>query len=144
MLSEYGNFGCFRSDGYMENATRNRQDVGETSELELNVVDGIILPNLRMNGTREVCSFLNEEGRCSIHPYRPGICRLFPLGRYYEKNGFHYFLQIDECRKKSRGKMKVKKWLGIPELKHYEAYIVSWHQLILAGGTSSLIRVKME
>lgn len=30
--SEYGNFGCFRSDGYMENATRNRQDVGETSE----------------------------------------------------------------------------------------------------------------
>ena len=38
-------------------------------ELELNVVDGIILPNLRMNGTREVCSFLNEEGRCSIHPY---------------------------------------------------------------------------
>ena len=68
-------------------------------ELELNVVDGIILPNLRMNGTREVCSFLNEEGRCSIHPYRPGICRLFPLGRYYEKNGFHYFLQIDECRK---------------------------------------------
>ncbi len=32
MLSEYGNFGCFRSDGYMENATRNRQDVGETSE----------------------------------------------------------------------------------------------------------------
>ena len=63
-------------------------------ELELNVVDGIILPNLRMNGTREVCSFLNEEGRCSIHPYRPGICRLFPLGRYYEKNGFHYFLPM--------------------------------------------------
>ena len=99
-------------------------------ELELNVVDGIILPNLRMNGTREVCSFLNEEGRCSIHPYRPGICRLFPLGRYYEKNGFHYFLQIDECRKKSRGKMKVKKWLGIENLKTYETYISRWHEFL--------------
>ena len=99
-------------------------------ELELNVVDGIILPNLRMNGTREVCSFLNEEGRCSIHPYRPGICRLFPLGRYYEKNGFHYFLQIDECRKKSRGKMKVKKWLGIENLKTYETYMSRWHEFL--------------
>lgn len=51
--------------------------------LELNVVDGIILPNLRMAGEDEACVFLNEEGRCSVHEYRPGICRLFPLGRYY-------------------------------------------------------------
>ncbi len=51
--------------------------------LELNVVDGIILPNLRMAGEEEACVFLNEEGRCSVHAYRPGICRLFPLGRYY-------------------------------------------------------------
>jgi hypothetical protein len=53
-------------------------------KIELNVVDGIILPNLKMSGGSETCAFLNEEGRCSIHPYRPGICRLFPLGRYYE------------------------------------------------------------
>ena len=39
-------------------------------ELELNVVDGIILPNLRMNGTREVCSFLNEDAARSIHTGR--------------------------------------------------------------------------
>ena len=51
--------------------------------LELNVVDGIVLPNLRMAGGDEACVFLNEEGRCSVHAYRPGICRLFPLGRYY-------------------------------------------------------------
>lgn len=68
-------------------------------ELELNVVDGIILPNLRMNGTREVCSFLNEEGRCSIHPYRPGICRLFPLGRYYEKMDFIIFFKLMNVEK---------------------------------------------
>ncbi len=51
--------------------------------LELNVVDGVILPNLRMAGEDEACVFLNEEGRCSVHAFRPGICRLFPLGRYY-------------------------------------------------------------
>ena len=27
----------------------------------------------------ESCTFLDENGRCSIHPFRPGICRLFPL-----------------------------------------------------------------
>ncbi|MCD8014013.1 MAG: YkgJ family cysteine cluster protein [Lachnospiraceae bacterium] len=54
-------------------------------KLEMNVVDGIILPNLKMNGTDEACGFLDGDGRCSIHPYRPGVCRLFPLGRFYEK-----------------------------------------------------------
>lgn len=53
-------------------------------KIELNVVDGIILPNLKMCDGTETCGFLNEQGRCSIHPQRPGICRLFPLGRYYE------------------------------------------------------------
>ena len=48
--------------------------------LELNVVDGVILPNLKMVGDEEQCAFLDEDGRCSIHAYRPGICRLFPLG----------------------------------------------------------------
>ena len=27
--------------------------------------------------------FLDENGRCSIYAFRPGFCRLFPLGRYY-------------------------------------------------------------
>ena len=44
---------------------------------ELNVVDGIILPNLKMNGKDESCMFLNEAGRCSIHSIRPGICICF-------------------------------------------------------------------
>ena len=53
--------------------------------LELNVVDGIILPNLKMAGEEEACSFLDQNGRCRIHAYRPGICRLFPLGRIYAR-----------------------------------------------------------
>lgn len=60
--------------------------------IELNVVDGMILPNLKLAGQTEACAFLNAEGRCSVHEFRPGICRLFPLGRYYEEEGFKYFL----------------------------------------------------
>lgn len=95
--------------------------------IELNVVDGIVLPNLKMAGNDEACSFLNEEGRCSIHPFRPGICRLFPLGRFYENNTFQYFLQIHECKKQNLSKVKVKKWIDIPNIKEYEAFINQWH-----------------
>ena len=34
--------------------------------LELNVVDGMVLPNLKMAGEEEACPFL-KDGRCSIH-----------------------------------------------------------------------------
>ena len=61
---------------------------------------------------------------------RPGLCRLFPLGRYYEENGFKYFIQIHECSRKDRGKVKIKKWLGIPNLKAYESYIMEWHDFL--------------
>lgn len=97
------------------------------SYLELNVVDGIILPNLKMQGSRECCAFLNEAGRCTIHAIRPGICRLFPLGRYYENGSFRYFLQTHECKKANRTKVKVKKWIDTPELGKYETFVNRWH-----------------
>ena len=99
-------------------------------EAELGMADGMILPNMKMDVRTDACPFLDGNGRCSIHDSRPGLCRLFPLGRYYEENGFRYFLQIYECRKKDRGKIKIKKWLGIPNLKAYEAYILSWHDFL--------------
>lgn len=95
--------------------------------LELHVVDGLILPNLKMAGAEEACAFLNEEGRCSVHPYRPGICRLFPLGRVYEEESFRYFLQTDECKKENRTKVKVKKWLDVPDVAVYERFVCMWH-----------------
>lgn len=97
------------------------------SYLELNVVDGIILPNLKMQGSRECCAFLNEAGRCTIHAIRPGICRLFPLGRYYENGSFRYFLQTHECQRANRTKVKVKKWIDTPELGKYETFVNRWH-----------------
>lgn len=98
--------------------------------IDLHMTDGIILPSLKMAGEEERCMFLDDRQRCSIHPFRPGICRLFPLGRFYEEKGFRYFLQTHECKKKDRSKIKVKKWLGIPELKTYEAYIFTWHEFL--------------
>lgn len=100
--------------------------------VELGMVDGLILPNLKLAGDQEACSFLNSEGRCSIHDFRPGICRLFPLGRIYNETGFQYFLQIHECSKPDKTKIKVKKWLGISDIKSYEKYIWDWHNFINA------------
>lgn len=100
------------------------------TSIELQVVDGVVLPNLKMAGETERCFYLNDAGRCSIHRHRPGICRLFPLGRVYEDNSFRYFLQIHECKKENRVKIKVKKWLDIPEAARYEQYINDWHYYI--------------
>lgn len=97
--------------------------------IELNVVDGVILPNLYMAGEQEECSFLDENGRCSIHSVRPGICRLFPLGRYYENGDFRYFLQTGECST-ARGKIKVKKWIDTPGLQKNHQFVVRWHYLL--------------
>ena len=98
--------------------------------IELNVVDGVILPNLRMGGTSDSCHFLNDEGRCSIHGFRPGICRLFPLGRFYENQDFKYFLQIHECKNPNKTKVKVKKWIDTPNLQENKKYILDWHYFI--------------
>ena len=102
------------------------------NHLELNVVDGVILPNLKMAGESEACAFLNEEGRCSVHAHRPGICRIFPLGRLYEDGSFSYILQIHECAKGNRSKVKVKKWIDTPDAKTYDAYIARWHYFLKA------------
>lgn len=102
-------------------------------KVELNLVDGLILPNLRMN-EKDACSFLNDEGRCTIHAVRPAICRLFPLGRVYGDEGFSYFLQKGECAKENRVKIKVKKWIDTPNLQKNEEFVLSWHTFIRMVG----------
>lgn len=102
--------------------------------LELHPVDGILLPNLRMEGEAEKCPFLNEEKRCSIHAFRPGLCRLFPLGRIYENGSFRYFIQHQECRMQPKTKVKISRWLDIGQLAQYETFVLEWHQLLEAVG----------
>ena len=103
-------------------------------KIELNIVDGVILPNLKMNmqAEGEPCVFLDAEGRCSIHEDRPGICRIFPLGRVYEDNSFSYILQIHECQKENRSKVKVSKWIDTPDLKKNQQFITDWHYFLKA------------
>ncbi|MDE6700183.1 MAG: YkgJ family cysteine cluster protein [Acetatifactor sp.] len=98
-------------------------------EIELGVVDGYILPNLRMSGEGEACAFLNAQGRCSVHTLRPGICRIFPLGRFYENGVFRYFLQTKECGA-VRSKIKVSKWIDTPMQKRNRAFVTDWHYLL--------------
>lgn len=98
-------------------------------KIELHVEDGLILPSLKMQSGTDSCGFLNQDGRCSIHDYRPGLCRLFPLGRNYDENGLRYFLLEDACRIQNRTKVKIKKWLGVGVLSQYEKFLVAWHDL---------------
>ncbi len=113
--------------------TTNRRESFEEllhDKIELNMVDGVILPNLKMVSEVQNCAFLNEEGRCNIHAYRPGICRIFPLGRYYENHSYHYILQIHECKNKNRSKVKVSKWIDTNDVKRNEQFILDWHYFL--------------
>lgn len=100
------------------------------NQAELNVVDGIVLPGIRMGQEGEACGFLDAQGRCSIHSFRPGICRLFPLGRIYTEEGIRYFLQIYECAKKNRTKVKVRSFMDNPDGKRYDKFIADWHDFL--------------
>lgn len=118
-----------------------------TDRIELQVVDGLIQPNLQMRQNEQGCTFLNPEGRCTIHGHRPGFCRMFPMGRIYQEDGFRYFLQVHECAYPNKTKVKLRKWLGIPSLERYEEYIRSWHFFIrdmeeIASGTENDAIVK--
>ena len=98
-------------------------------KIELGVEDGLILPALRMQPETDACGFLAADGRCSIHAGRPGLCRLFPLGRKYDEKGLHYFLLEDACEIQNRTKVKIRKWLETPALSQYEGFLTVWHEL---------------
>lgn len=98
----------------------------------LHVEDGLILPHLKMAGAKESCVFLNNAGRCSIHAFRPGLCRTFPLGRNYENGKLNYFLVEGECPQKNRTKVKVEKWIDTPDFQRNREFLIQWHYLIKA------------
>lgn len=98
-------------------------------QIELHVENGIILPSLKMQQDTDACGFLTKEGRCSIHTYRPGLCRLFPLGRNYDEKGLQYFMLEDACPARNRTKLKIRKWINVPMLNQYEKFLIMWHEL---------------
>lgn len=107
--------------------------ISEDGPWELSVQDGLILPNLKMVEDGR-CPFLGENGRCTIHKIRSGLCRLFPLGRCYEEDGGIYYCVLSGelgCEKlKGPGELvEIADWLGYPYMEKYEAFSVSWHRL---------------
>ena len=113
------------------------QELLNDGRIELNMVDGLILPNIRM-GEGDRCTFLDAEGRCSIHKNRPGICRIFPLGRVYSDDGFQYFIQKDECVKANRAKVKVRKWIDTDNVEENQKFIADWHSFIRSVGNGMI------
>ena len=95
--------------------------------LQLTVVDGLLQPSMAMNGVEERCHALDEKGRCSIHAFRPSICRLFPLGRQYTREGIQYFVLEDGCPSTAKTKVKIARWVERPEFKEHELFLVQWH-----------------
>lgn len=110
----------------------------EDGPLALTNVDGIILPHLKMVVDEDApadaigtCAFLNAQGRCSIHKIRTGLCRLYPLGRTYHEDSISYFI-LDEtlgCPAKEKSNVTIGAWLGIPEMEHYEQFLLTWHNI---------------
>ena len=119
-------------------------------EIEIRLVDGLILPNLmqhhessdaqdaqKKESPYDHCAFLSEEGRCLIHAWRPGLCRLYPMGRCYEGDQFRYILQKDECSRQNRYPVKLRDWLEIPDLESYECFVRDWHRFLRQAGNAS-------
>ncbi len=103
-------------------------------EIELDRHYGLILPKMKMDAARKSCHFLDANGRCSIHALRPGICRIFPLGRNYENGELSYFLLHDECKIPNRYKIKISKWIGIEDYKKYHSFLLAWHSFVKETG----------
>lgn len=111
-----------------------RRATGQTTQellgsgmISLTMNGGLILPHIQMHSETDSCPFLNVEGRCSIHAYRPGMCRLFPLGRNYEDGKLNYILLTEECKKQNRSKIKVSRWIGVEPAKEYHLFVLRWH-----------------
>ena len=103
---------------------------GSIPAIALGMADGLLLPHLNIDKEIGACRFLSEDGRCGIHAFRPGFCRLYPLGRIYENGSFSYFLQIYECPHPNKTKVKIRKWLGIDNLSAYETFVLKWHDIL--------------
>ena len=95
---------------------------------EFKMINGAPVPILGNKPDKSECVFLREDGRGSIHPYRAGICRMYPLARLWQGNGnFAYYLQPGECTHRTTKSTKVADWLGYEDMEAYEKEIKAYH-----------------
>jgi hypothetical protein len=48
----------------------------------------------------------------------------------YDDGSFNYILQVNECPKENKSKIKVSKWIDTPNLKTNQKFISDWHYFI--------------
>lgn len=80
-----------------------------------------------------VCPFL-RKGKCSIHPVKPTVCGLFPLGRAMNQKGeITYFLQDSSCVNCTKNKVTVSDWLREFHIDESEECFRIWHEILIPG-----------
>ena len=100
----------------------------EEKLITLRYINGAVVPTFALKKDKKECVFLRDDGRCSIHPWRAGICRMYPVARMWQGNGrFSYYLQPGECVHRSTARTKISDWLGYEDVKTYEAEISAYH-----------------
>ena len=104
--------------------------------LGLTMRDGIILPHLKMTDNGDHCPFLTGQGRCSIHNCRPGMCRLFPLGRDFQGEDMKYILLENACSNTNRTDVTVGAWIGVEPEERYHVFADRWRRCSVAQGRS--------
>ena len=80
---------------------------------------------------RGTCPFAGKEG-CAIHPVKPSVCALFPLGRMtnYETKEFTYFIQPITCGNKKQSQT-IREWLGDFSMLDEEEFAMLWQLKVL-------------
>jgi len=91
---------------------------------------------------RLTCPFAKKEG-CLIHPVKPAVCALFPLGRMTDArtHEFTYFLQDVPCGNKNQTQT-VRQWLDEFSMLEEEGFTILWHQTL--GEISEILREVYE
>ena len=102
--------------------------IRDYTEVYIGPQSRIPVVHLLMQGKKNACPFLTEEGRCSIHDAKPTVCALYPLGRVVTsetpdhaldsggENIVHYIMS-GQCGS-AKKTHTVREWLasfGIPE-----------------------------
>lgn len=97
-----------------------RMYVGPQSRLPLLTV--------KTEGPRKKCIFLDGRGKCRIHPAKPSVCEVFPLGRTMDvrsPGSVEYRLSPVSCGKRCR-EHTVREWLSGTGLEKSNELFSAW------------------
>lgn len=84
----------------------------------------VVLLTERYDGS---CKLL-RKGKCMIQQDKPLVCRLYPLGRFFDGKQYFYFTQ-DTCKGEGQ-KIKLKDWLDEFNITVYDEASTLWGKLV--------------